>query len=183
MSRKLELCSKHYHRLLRHGDTETIGKKGRPRPELMNTPETFWANVQIGAQDSCWPWLGSTVGRGYGSMRWVRKPTLSHRLAFYLTHGEWPPVVMHTCDNPPCCNPGHLQPGTNMENTQDCIAKRRFPRGSGSGMAKINEEVVMEMRGRTPYWGCQTAWAKEFGIDQTTISEILAGKTWKHVVV
>lgn len=107
---------------------------------------------------------------------------MAHRLAYFLTHDKWPQVAMHTCDNRACCNPAHIRSGTHRENTQDCIAKGRFPEGSRSGNAKINEEAVMELRNRTPFWGCQTAWAKEFGIHQTVVSDILAGRSWKHVV-
>jgi HNH endonuclease len=33
--------------------------------------------------------------------------------------------VMHSCDNPPCCNPNHLSIGTHHENMIDSMLKGR----------------------------------------------------------
>lgn len=79
--------------------------------------------------DACWPWRGYTL-KGYGRLRerrgtpWV----FAHRLAFSTANGvELVPeqVIMHLCDNPPCCNPCHLKIGTNSENTLDMWQKNR----------------------------------------------------------
>lgn len=41
--------------------------------------------------------------------------------------------VLHSCDNPPCCNPAHLFLGTNADNTADRHAKGRDARGAAHG--------------------------------------------------
>ena len=51
-------------------------------------------------------------------------------------------VVMHTCDNPACCNPLHLRLGTTADNVADKWAKGR---GKGGRAARL---VVIEPRQR-----------------------------------
>ena len=89
----------------------------------------FWSNVRIGAPDECWEWAGARNHSGYGCA-WFRADghrfKLAHRVAHYLSSGEFPTVVMHLCDNPPCCNPAHLRGGTQRDNVADCIRKGRM---------------------------------------------------------
>ena len=57
---------------------------------------------------------------------------LLHRAAYEIHYAEPIPegmVVMHTCDNPSCCNPHHLRLGTQAENVRDCVQKGRRYRG------------------------------------------------------
>lgn len=49
----------------------------------------------------------------------------AHRLAFFVTHGYLPKVVMHACDNTACFNPNHLAGGTQADNLADMTAKGR----------------------------------------------------------
>lgn len=101
------------------------------RNERMARPEAerFWAKVDTSAgPDGCWPWQGTKVGGGYGRFRrrsGVR--IIASRMAHLLTHGHIPDGhdVLHTCDNPPCCNPIHLFSGTARDNALDMVAKGR----------------------------------------------------------
>lgn len=77
----------------------------------------------------CWPYRGAINNKGYGRFStWVpiRRRLLAHRVQYFLTWGHLPPVVMHTCDNPICCNPRHLVGGTQADNIRDMRSKGRM---------------------------------------------------------
>lgn len=88
----------------------------------------FWAKVDTTAgPDGCW-YYGNTTApsnserSGYtGVYRDGRAVGTAHRIACILAHGPVPDgyIVMHSCDNPPCCNPAHLRTGTYAENARD----------------------------------------------------------------
>lgn len=89
---------------------------------------SFWAKVERRGPDECWPWVGARKPRGYGNVRIDGKYRLAHRVAWELATGTTIPsgcIVMHRCDNPPCCNPAHLLMGTMKDNTADMRRKGR----------------------------------------------------------
>lgn len=63
--------------------------------------------------------------QGYAQVRRNGKLIYAHRLAFFEVFGWWPPVVRHTCDNPPCVNIWHLLPGTQADNVRDMVERGR----------------------------------------------------------
>jgi HNH endonuclease len=79
----------------------------------------------------CWVWTRATDPAGYGRFgigsRGANRVFFAHRVALALT-GTIPPDDLdacHRCDNPPCCNPGHLFLGTLLDNMADMVAKGR----------------------------------------------------------
>lgn len=112
--------------------------KSNPR---QNTPSSFWARVSKRGSDECWEWTGMRRHK-YGRVSYCLEGSSAqqwraHRLAHYLTTGETPPVVMHTCDNPPCCNPAHLRGGTQRENVHDAIRKGRLDPKKGGQRSRL----------------------------------------------
>lgn len=85
----------------------------------------FWDRVAIGQPDECWEWQGSLRGDGYGQFYAHGKHRAVHRFAHYITTLEWPPVVRHKCDNRRCCNPHHLEGGTQQDNMRDVVERGR----------------------------------------------------------
>jgi hypothetical protein len=64
---------------------------------------------------------------GYGKISYKGKPEGAHRLAWLLVKGPIPAGrhVLHSCDNPPCCEPEHLFLGTQGDNNKDRSTKGR----------------------------------------------------------
>lgn len=85
----------------------------------------------------CWEWPEHRNAEGYGKFGLGKKCESAHRVSFRLFNGSIPPdmVVMHKCDNPPCCNPAHLKLGTWRDNAVDKWEKGRgnWARGDKNG--------------------------------------------------
>lgn len=170
--------------------------------------ELFWAKVDRGEPDVCWPWLGTKMAGGYGLFDrrkgGQRICVRSHRLAYTLMRGSIPEgeIIRHECDNPPCCNPFHLKTGLPKDNSNDMIERGRhwtklrpesIPRGE-SHWSKRNGVDTMargEHHAKSKLsWGdvqkiredagktSQRTWAKQFGVTQAAIWHVLHGTHW-----
>jgi hypothetical protein len=101
------------------------------------TARRLWARVERGQPDECWEWQGARSDgrkpyeRRYGIIRRSVDEgggrVATHRLAWEVTNGPVPDglQVLHSCDNPPCCNPAHLWLGTHADNMADMARKGR----------------------------------------------------------
>lgn len=159
-----------------------------PRP-IKTFEEKLWPRVdKSNGENSCWNWLGSKTKAGYAHMSHGKNKTVGvHRVAFFLHNGYWPDVVMHSCDNPSCCNPSHLKGGTQKENIADMFKKGRQSktlshlnrkRGSKNPASKLNEDDVKRILSSSL---SQRKLAVLFGVSRRCIAFIQQGKTWKHV--
>ena len=182
----------HWQRWQRNGDPlVTIPSIGTP-------PVDPWTRIdQSAGPDECWPWTGRTDKDGYGYQkirgkgwrvpRWVLSQSVE------LTHSI---VTRHTCDNPICCNPAHLVPGTPADNTRDMVSRNRhihgedhwtakdstLVQGVNNGEAKLTETQVLEIRRLYAAGGwTQKHLGHRYGVDQATISSITRRATWKHL--
>jgi hypothetical protein len=98
---------------------------------------------------SCWPWLGGKHEDGYGVIRYKGKKHKAHRLFYKYFINDLPPdvVVRHICDNPSCCNPMHLLPGSQADNIADMMARNRKVQGvSPFKMTKQQSLKMHELR-------------------------------------
>lgn len=107
-----DLCQRHYHRFLKHGDPLVL-KLLRGATPL----ERFMSHVE--KTDSCWLWTGTRSGEyGYGNFGVKGKTKRAHRFAYEALVGPIPEgiVLDHLCRTPNCVRPEHLQPVTTREN-------------------------------------------------------------------
>lgn len=82
----------------------------------------------------CLVWTRRCRNGGYGVLSIRNRNVATHRLAYELEHGPIPDglVVRHKCDNPPCCNPDHLELGTMADNARDMLERGRHWAQKGS---------------------------------------------------
>ena len=150
--------------------------------------DRFWSKVDIRGLDECWPWLVGTDHKGYGRFKEGGKTKRAHQVAMHLS-GKPVPIGMigcHSCDNPPCCNPGHLFAGTHKTNAEDRDTKGRQASRVGqlNGMSKLDDDKVKAIRARyAPYSRSHgtAAIARDYGVAQGVVSSIVLGNAWKHV--
>lgn len=80
----------------------------------------------------CWPWQRSRSRGGYGRVEINCHGRQAHRLIWEAFNSTILPLdvfACHACDNPWCCNPRHIFPGTHTENMRDMVAKGRNAKG------------------------------------------------------
>ena len=93
--------------------------------------ERFWSNVEQRGGEECWPWRGKPNGSGYGRVRFDGVSQRAHRVSYQLAHRVPIPdglEVAHSCDNPICVNPSHLDVRTHAENMAEITDKGRRKR-------------------------------------------------------
>ena len=147
--------------------------------------QRFWEKVKIGTASECWPWLSLCVDRkGYGKLWYAGGNVYAHRMAWTLTNGPIPEGLfcLHNCDNPGCCNPGHIRLGTLKENMQDAISRDRIAKGERQGNARLTHEQVREIRVKyNPRLYGYDKLAKEYNVAKTTIRKVVDKVNWKHL--
>lgn len=172
---------------------------------LKDDPVTrFFAAIE--QRGDCWIWTGSQTGKdGYGSI-WINgKSVRAHRFAYEtlvrpLQRGE---EACHHCDTPLCVKAdpdpavSHIFAGSHADNMADAKRKRRTAsgdrhtsvlhpertvRGDTHPNSRLTASAVAEIRAE--YAGgevTQRALAEKWGIDPSTVSNVVTRRLWKHV--
>lgn len=142
--------------------------------------ERFWARVQ--KSDGCWLWTGSKGPTAYGTLEVNYKQMAAHRFSYELHYGPIPAGLFacHRCDTPLCVRPDHLFLGTPADNSRDMVQKgRTTPNQRARG--KVDPATVAEIRRRVEAGELQISIADEFGLDRSTVYNIVHRRTWKNV--
>jgi hypothetical protein len=130
-------------------------------------------NKSVVADNGCWEWQGAR-SHGYGVMMRDRQRLRVHRVSYELWRGSIPNgmVMRHSCDNPCCVNPSHLEIGTQADNIQDTVVRGRH------GRRKLTKNQVEAIRFSTE---SNRALADKHGVGIIAIRRAKSGETWRHI--
>lgn len=162
-----------------------------------NSWDTIYSRIKVNQETDCWEWQGHLTN-GYAEAYFEGKQHRLSRLFYKKYCGPIPKglYILHSCDNPKCCNPDHLRPGTQKENMDDMYKRGRgaiglkhksvtcpesTPKGSRHWAAKLTESDVYKIKRLLSQGYSQRKIANLFYISRTCIERIAQGKAWKHV--
>jgi hypothetical protein len=173
------------------GYVRNKGNPGRPA----NTPEVLWSKVDIRGPDDCWPWKGHRNHQGYGRT-WINDVAYyAHRVIYDLanpgvierkgprSHAD-KGFIRHKCDNPSCCNPAHMETGSNQDNMDDKVKRNRQNRypGCTGPRCKLNEEQVRELRALKAKGMSNHDLANRYGISVCSVKSAISRRTYKDIL-
>ncbi len=130
---------------------------------------------------SCWPYVGQRWHRdGYGYPKRNQKPMLAHRWSYehhYDVHLTPSVIIRHSCDNPACCNPLHLLPGSQADNHKDMHQRNRWKPGKHPFALDENSiDLILELKGKGL---SQDKIAAVVGCSQPTVGKYLRTRASK----
>ena len=138
-------------------------------------------NISINDSE-CWIWRGAKHRQGYGNISFNKKNQLLHRVAWQIYKGDIPGnlLVCHKCDVTSCCNPEHLFLGTQQDNVDDAVTKKKFEkRAKLKRRNKLNYEQVQEIKKLHSLGSTRKELREKFSVGETCIAKILTGVSWK----
>lgn len=174
-NRLRSLCGKHDSRRRKHGNP--LMKTRRATGEL----QAFLLEAAHATTDECLVVEGRS---GRPSTRQNGETMSAARAVWTMRHGDpGKAFVLHRCNGGSgsngCVNIRHLYLGDDAQNSRDKVENERSSRGEDRPDAKLTEDDVRAIRRRyIPRVVTQQVLADEYGVDQTTISEIIRRKKW-----
>lgn len=178
-------CAPHNSRWLLYGDATAGPMISVQRPAGMSIEQTFrYFMPGKPPRGQCWEWTGKLGPTGYGLLTIRTTGHPAHRVSYELHCGPIPDgmLILHSCDNRKCVNPKHLRPGTFAENMQDRQDRLRTPHGENMHQAKLDPDKVREIRRLSRDGLSQSQIAARYGVSARAIWQVVARKSWKHVV-
>ena len=157
------------------------------------------SRVIVNKATGCHEWTMAKNEKGYGvtCIPGTRRTMRAHRLAYETLVGPIPDktCLLHSCDNPACCNPDHLSFGDRAKNNADMIAKGRqkkgesrkgksncqYERGASHHASKLKADDVIKIREMRTGGATYAAIAEQFGLRASSVGKIIRGELWAHV--
>lgn len=136
--------------------------------------QRIWWHIAVRGPDECWPWTRALYHSGHAR--------IDGRHVSRVILGLTDPLVQarHKCDNPPCCNPAHLEPGSAQDNADDQTKRGRRPLGEDRPDSKLTTSEINWIRSDArPY----ELIATEYGVSRSLVGHIKEGTKWAHVPV
>lgn len=136
-------------------------------------------------------WTAATDTGGYGRAQWdgklesVPRIILAKKLGRPLAKNE---VARHIkeCSYKLCCNPDHLEPGTQKQNIEDAVELGAMKHGEDHYRTGLTDEIVRRIKELLmqgyKYKAILAALSlTEEVLTRRTLSYIKTGRTWKHI--
>lgn len=160
--------------------------KAKYIPELTEKDKRrFWSKVDKKGTDECWEWIAGRFSSGYGSFSLQGKNYGSNRIAYFLEFRRFEErfFCLHSCDNPPCCNPSHLFTGTSQDNMDDMVKKGRSFRSIGElhGGSKLKEKQALDIIFRRKHGDSLKSIACLYNVSVASVSSIATGRNWVNL--
>lgn len=164
----------------------TKRKSGDRRSFARNKPVDVFKHIDMLEDNTvCWPWKGTLRKGNKGELR----PIISiagvkhyaYRVVWELFYGralETNEVVRHSCDNPSCCNPHHLQVGMQLDNIKDVVDRERV----GEQHNIIKKIMWLLETGATAVY--VTAYMRDkydYEVDESVIRKIRSRRIYKQI--
>lgn len=148
----------------------------------LTVKERLLKRVKVDDMGGCWNWTGAKNIRGYGQIRVNGAQLGAHRVSYEVFYGPLQErlCVLHSCDNPACVNPSHLSLGTNKENSQDMISKKRQCYGDRNARSVLRSDQVSEIRNLLESKTPVKQIADKFSVSKSCVEKIRTGRTWKY---
>lgn len=134
------------------------------------------SQIKEGHKDPCMIFNGATGKSGYGQIDYQNRTFRTHVVVCESTAGQRTPkgmVVRHRCGEKKCCQPTHLQFGTNSENRVDA-----FRHGDVTAKLTMTDVIQIRLKGKTE---TVKSLADEYKVSMQTITKIIKRQAWLFV--
>jgi hypothetical protein len=149
--------------------------------------------VSVRGMSECWPWIAKSKSRGYGQVTFCGRRFFAHHVAFDLANPLLATVrtekrltISHTCHNPLCCNPHHLELLTLEENVRVNRGRADLS-GENNHRAKLSAATAARIIALLSE-GCRSSeiiarlrQESDVEVTMTQVTDIKRGRTWRQL--